>query len=160
MSYFGVGFKAAHIMIACSRHLVHWTADPEPLYKAGGHPGGLDKLYARKVAMVYCPKNDTFHPFYNAVPGRKGVITEGRGIGLLASKPLAEDSGSHEIKTPGKPRRVFSQIPRSSRAQHARLTALCIYALTGPMPPPDLPGRPVECPCRIACSTRLAFPRN
>jgi hypothetical protein len=27
--------------------------------------------------------------FYNAVPGRKGVITEGRGIGLLTSKPVA-----------------------------------------------------------------------
>ena len=91
MIYFGVGFKAAHIMIAFSPDLVHWTADPEPLYKAGGHPGGLDKLYAHKIALVYNPKNDTLYMFYNAVPGQKGVITEGRGIGLLTSKPVTRN---------------------------------------------------------------------
>jgi predicted GH43/DUF377 family glycosyl hydrolase len=88
MIYFGVGFRAAHIMIAFSRDLVHWTADPEPLYKAGGHPGGLDKRYAHKVSLVYNPKNDTFYMFYDAVPGKAGVITEGRGIGLLTSKAV------------------------------------------------------------------------
>jgi predicted GH43/DUF377 family glycosyl hydrolase len=88
MIYFGVGFRAAHIMIAFSRDLVHWTADPEPLYKAGGNPSGLDKRYAHKVSVVYNPKNDTFYMFYDAVPGKEGVITEGRGIGLLTSRPV------------------------------------------------------------------------
>jgi predicted GH43/DUF377 family glycosyl hydrolase len=88
MIYFGVGKGAAHIMIAFSRDLVHWTADPEPLYKAGGHPGGLDKRYAHKVALVYNPANDTFYMFYNAAPGKRGEVTEGRGMGLLTSKPV------------------------------------------------------------------------
>ena len=88
MFYFGVGFKAAHIMIAFSRDLVHWVQDPDPLYKAGGNPSGLDKRYAHKTALVYNPKNDTFYMFYNAVPGNTNVITEGRGIGLITSKPV------------------------------------------------------------------------
>jgi len=90
MLYFGVGHGAAHIMIAFSRDLLHWTADPEPLYRAGGNPSGLDKRYAHKVTLVYNPKNDTFYMFYNAVPGKKGVVTEGRGIGLITSKPLGK----------------------------------------------------------------------
>jgi predicted GH43/DUF377 family glycosyl hydrolase len=88
MFYFGVGHGGAHIMIAFSRDLVQWTADPEPLYKAGGNPSGLDKAYAHKISLVYNPRNDTFYLFYNAVPGKKGVITGGRGIGLITSKPL------------------------------------------------------------------------
>lgn len=88
MLYFGVGKGAAHIMIAFSRDMVHWTSDPEPLYKAGGNPSGIDKRYAHKTALVYNPKNDTFYMFYCATPGKKGVITEGRGIGLITSKPL------------------------------------------------------------------------
>ena len=40
MIYFGVGRGGAHIMAAFSRDLVHWTADAEPLYKAGGNPSG------------------------------------------------------------------------------------------------------------------------
>jgi predicted GH43/DUF377 family glycosyl hydrolase len=90
MIYFGVGKGAAHIMIAFSRDLVNWTADPEPLYKAGGNPSGLDKRYAHKVALVYNPANDTLYMFYDAVPGKKGDIAEGRGIGLITSKALAE----------------------------------------------------------------------
>jgi predicted GH43/DUF377 family glycosyl hydrolase len=82
MIYFGVGRGGAHIMIAFSRDLVHWAAHPEPLYKAGGHPGGLDKTYAHKISLVYNPENDTFYMFYCAV-GNKG-----RGIGLITSKPL------------------------------------------------------------------------
>jgi predicted GH43/DUF377 family glycosyl hydrolase len=35
MFYFGVNMKA-HIMAAFSRDLIHWTAHPKPLYKAGG----------------------------------------------------------------------------------------------------------------------------
>ena len=84
MFYFGVGHGGAHIMTAFSRDLLHWTADPEPLYKAGGHPGGLDKQYAHKISLVFNPKNDTFYLFYCACGN------DGRGIGLLTSKPLAE----------------------------------------------------------------------
>jgi hypothetical protein len=28
--------------------------------------------------------------FYDAVPGKKGVITEGRGIGLITSRPIGQ----------------------------------------------------------------------
>ena len=82
MFYFGVGRGGAHIMAAFSRDLVHWTADAEPLYKAGGNPSGLDQQYAHKVSLVYNPKNDTFYLYYCAC-GNKG-----RGIGLITSKPL------------------------------------------------------------------------
>ena len=88
MFYFGVGHGGAHIMIAFSRDLMHWTADPEPLYKSGGNPSGLDKAYAHKTSLVYNPKNDTFYMFYTAVPNMKGTITGGRGIGLITSKLL------------------------------------------------------------------------
>ena len=43
MFYFGVGHGGAHIMIAFSRDLVHWTADPEPLYKSGGNPSAVSR---------------------------------------------------------------------------------------------------------------------
>ena len=46
MFYFGVGNGGASILIAFSRDLIHWTASPEPLYKFGGHPQGLDQKYA------------------------------------------------------------------------------------------------------------------
>jgi dienelactone hydrolase len=82
MFYFGVGRGGAHIMIAFSRDLLTWTAHPEPLYKAGGHPLGLDKTYAHKISLAYNPANDTFYMHYCAV-GEKG-----RGIGLITSKPL------------------------------------------------------------------------
>jgi predicted GH43/DUF377 family glycosyl hydrolase len=86
MFYFGVGRGGAHIMVAFSRDLIHWTADPEPLYKAGGNPSGLDKQFAHKISLVHNPKNETFYLFYNAVPG-KGPVG-GRGIGLITSKPI------------------------------------------------------------------------
>lgn len=82
MFYFGVGMEGAHIMAAYSRDLFNWTADPEPLYKAGGHPDGLDAKYAHKISLVYNEKNDTFYMYYCAV-GNKG-----RCIGLLTSKAL------------------------------------------------------------------------
>ena len=82
MFYFGVGRGGAHVMIAFSRDLLHWTKHPEPLYRAGGHPDGLDKTYAHKISLVYDPKNETFYMFYCAV-GDKG-----RGIGLITSSPL------------------------------------------------------------------------
>ena len=82
MFYFGVGPGGAHIMAACSRDLQHWTSHPEPLYKAGGHPGGLDRQYAHKISLVHNPANDTFYLYYCAV-GNKG-----RCIGLLTSRTL------------------------------------------------------------------------
>ena len=82
MFYFGVGRGGAHIMAAFSRDLLHWTAHPDPLYKAGGHPGGLDKTYAHKISLVYNPKNETFYMYYCAVGGK------GRCIGLITSKQL------------------------------------------------------------------------
>ena len=82
MFYFGVGKGRAHIMIAFSRDLVNWTSHPEPLYKAGGHPGGLDKVFAHKISLVYRKSNDTFYLYYCAV-GNKG-----RCIGLLTSRQL------------------------------------------------------------------------
>jgi predicted GH43/DUF377 family glycosyl hydrolase len=92
MFYFGVGRGGAHIMVAFSRDLVHWTADPEPIYKAGGHPGGLDKQYAHKTSLVWNPQNETFYLFYNAVPGQPPSASGGRGIGLITSKPLAANA--------------------------------------------------------------------
>jgi len=82
MFYFGVGRGGAHIMVAFSRDLKQWAAHPEPLYKAGGHPDGLDRQYAHKISLVHNPKNDTFYMYYCAT-GNKG-----RCIGLLTSKPL------------------------------------------------------------------------
>ncbi|MDX9755833.1 MAG: glycoside hydrolase family 127 protein, partial [bacterium] len=82
MFYFGVGKGGAHIMAAFSRDLVHWTDHPEPLYKAGGHPGGLDATYAHKISLVYNPANDTYYMYYCAVGD------QGRGIGLLTSRPV------------------------------------------------------------------------
>ncbi|MCX6902073.1 MAG: hypothetical protein NTW03_01065 [Verrucomicrobia bacterium] len=90
MFYFGVGRGGAHIMIAFSRDLVHWTADPEPLYKAAGNPSGLDKQYAHKIALVWNPKTEMFYMFYNAVPGTKSP-TGGRGMGLITSSPLKSE---------------------------------------------------------------------
>lgn len=83
MIYFGVGRGGAHIMAAFSRDLLHWTSHPEPLYKAGGHPRGLDRTYAHKVSLVYDPAGDTLFMYYCAVGD------EGRGICLLTEKPLS-----------------------------------------------------------------------
>jgi len=84
MIYFGVSWRkgGAAVMIAFSRDLVHWTANPEPIYKPGGHPSGLDKEHAHKVSVVYNPANDTMYMYYCAC----GV--KGRTIGLLTNKPL------------------------------------------------------------------------
>ncbi len=82
MFYFGVGRGGAHIMAAFSRDLLYWTAHPEPLYRAGGHPKGLDATYAHKISLVYNKANDVFYLYYCAV-GEKG-----RGIGLITSKAV------------------------------------------------------------------------
>jgi predicted GH43/DUF377 family glycosyl hydrolase len=81
--YFGVGRGGAHIMAAFSRDLVHWAAHPEPLYKAGGNPSGLDRQYAHKIALVWNPEDETYYMFYCAC----GV--KGRGIGLITSRAVA-----------------------------------------------------------------------
>jgi hypothetical protein len=83
MLYFGVGHGGAHIMAAFSRDLHHWSAHPQPLYRAGGHPGGLDARHAHKVSLVYRADSETFYMHYCAVGAR------GRGIGLITSQPLA-----------------------------------------------------------------------
>jgi len=80
--YVGVGHGGAHIMIAFSQDLLKWEAHPEPLYKSGGNPSGLDKTYAHKISLVYNEQNETFYMFYCAV-GEKG-----RGIGLITSKSI------------------------------------------------------------------------
>ncbi len=71
-------------MAAFSRDLYHWTVNPEPLYKSGGNPSGLDRKYAHKISLVWNSANETYYMFYNAV-GSKG-----RGTGLITSKPLAD----------------------------------------------------------------------
>ena len=72
-------------MMAFSRDLHHWNADPNPIYKAGQHPDGLDKQHAHKISLVYNSANDTFYMYFCAVG------EAGRGIGLITSKKLAQD---------------------------------------------------------------------
>jgi predicted GH43/DUF377 family glycosyl hydrolase len=79
----GVGTGGAHIMAAYSRDLIHWTVDPEPLYKCGGNPSGLDTRYAHKISLVWNPENETYYMFYCAVDK-----DDNRGIGLITSKPI------------------------------------------------------------------------
>lgn len=88
MFYFGVGKGGAHIMAAFSRDLEDWTSHPEPLYKAGGHPAGLDSQYAHKISLVRNPASDTFYMYYCAV-GKQG-----RGIGLLTSRRIDLETSS------------------------------------------------------------------
>lgn len=93
MLYFGLGRGGAHIMAAFSYDLLHWSAHPEPLYKAGGNPSGLDRQHAHKISLVFNPKNDTYYMFYNAVPGLS-TLAGGRGIGLITSRPLPEEGNA------------------------------------------------------------------
>ena len=87
MFYFGLGTNGhANIMAAFSTDLLNWTASPEPLYLAGGNPSGLDSTHAHKISLVYNPQNDTYYMYYCAVGN------QGRGIGLLTSRPLPEPS--------------------------------------------------------------------
>jgi len=76
----------AHTMIAFSRDLIHWTAHPEPIFKAGGHPAGLDSMHAHNVSLVNNPEDNTRYVFYCAVG------SQGRGIALLTSKPITAHS--------------------------------------------------------------------
>ena len=81
--FFGVGQGGAHVMAAFSKDLYHWTVDPEPLYRTGGNPSGIDNKYAHKVSLVWNPSNETYYMFYCAVDKDNR-----RGIGLITSKPL------------------------------------------------------------------------
>ena len=85
MFFFGVGRGSAHIMTAFSRDLCDWTVDPDPIYKSGGNPSGLDAQFAHKISLVWNHENGVYYMFYCAV-GNKG-----RGIGLITSRPLAHD---------------------------------------------------------------------
>ena len=81
MLYFGVGHGHAHVMAAFSRDLLHWVAHPEPLYKAGGNPSGLDQLYAHKISLIYNPKDHTFYlevltKLHDAVPADHGTTDD------------------------------------------------------------------------------------
>jgi hypothetical protein len=82
MFYFGCD-RGCSIMFAGSNDLEHWTADVEPLYKNGGHPKGLDKSAAHKIALVWNAKTETYYMYYCAVGPKY------RCIALLTSKPLA-----------------------------------------------------------------------
>lgn len=83
--FFGVGKGGAHIMVAFSRDLYRWTVDPEPLYRAGGNPSGIDGKYAHKISIVRNPANATWYMYYCAVD-KKNV----RGIALITSKNIDE----------------------------------------------------------------------
>jgi len=81
--FFGVGKGGAHIMTAFSRDLYNWIVDPEPIYKSGGNPSGIDYKYAHKISLVWNTENETYYLFYCAVDKN-----DNRGIGLITSKPL------------------------------------------------------------------------
>ena len=55
--------------------------DERPLYRAGGHPDGIDAQHAHKISIIYDDKG-VGYLYYTAV-GPKG-----RGIALLTSEPL------------------------------------------------------------------------
>jgi len=83
MFFFGVGRDGAHIMAAFSRDLLYWTWDPDPLYRAGGNPSGIDRQYAHKISLTWDPRRETYFMHYNAVSEEHG-----RGIGLITSRPI------------------------------------------------------------------------
>ena len=82
--YFGLGDAThghADVLVAFARDLEGpWYKDPEPLYKAGGHPMGIDQQHAHKISIIFDDEG-TGYLFYTAV-GPKG-----RGIALLTSQP-------------------------------------------------------------------------
>ena len=67
MFYFGAsknnedGKFHAHQMVAFSTDLVRWKKHPEPIFKAGGHPNGLDNVHAHNPSLIYNEVNDTFY---------------------------------------------------------------------------------------------------
>ena len=83
--FFGVGRGGAHVLLAFSKDLYQWTVDPDPIYKSGGNPSGIDNQYAHKISLVWNPSNEMYYMFYCAVD-KDGK----RGIGLITSKPLVD----------------------------------------------------------------------
>ena len=71
----------AGICAAFSKDLVKWDKLDDPLYRAGGHPSGIDQQHAHKTSTIY-DDNGVGYMYYTAVG--KG----GRGIGLLTSQPM------------------------------------------------------------------------
>ena len=87
-----------------------WEKASEPLYKAGGHPMGLDACEAHKVWLTGSgkPGDDTLYSASPACPPLRSVLglagglrvgavaavyytaddCKGRGIALLTSKPV------------------------------------------------------------------------
>lgn len=86
MLYFGtdpaINHGRAGINAAFSRDLRVWIKATFPLYKAGGHPAGLDAAECHKVWLTGDGVSDTIYMFYTADSGH------GRGIALLTSRPL------------------------------------------------------------------------
>ena len=55
MFYFGVGAGTgghADILVAFSKDLIDWDKDEQPLYRAGGHPDGIDAEHAHKISII------------------------------------------------------------------------------------------------------------
>lgn len=71
----------ADICIAFSTDLKRWDKESTPLYRAGGHPSGIDTDHAHKVSIIF-DDDGVGYMYYTAV-GPKG-----RGIALLTSKPM------------------------------------------------------------------------
>ena len=71
-------------MIAFSKDLIKWDRDERPLYRAGGHPSGIDANFAHKVSVIYDQDTGVGYMYYTAVSYKYG-----RGIALLTSKPVA-----------------------------------------------------------------------
>ena len=118
MFYFGVGQGGAHVMAAFSRDLLHWTAHPEPLYKAGGHPSGLDKTYAHKISLVVQrEERDLLHVLLRdrqqgAVHriDYKQAADQGGDCGTTCGRftsPRAPHGYTHDATGPGKPHTVY-----------------------------------------------------
>ena len=156
MFYFGVGRGGAHVMAAFSRDLLHWTAHPEPLYKAGGHPGGLDKPYAHKISLVYNPKNETFYMYYCAT-GNKG-----RCIGLITSKPptKAEPAGRRAVDSPAPehPADILDDATGPRKPRRYRPAILRRKEGVAMLPGSPAPRSPMRCICRRTGSAGRRFP--
>lgn len=91
MFYFGLGDAThdhADILVAFSKDLVHWEKDEEPLYRAGGHPSGIDATHAHKISIIY-DEDGVGYLYYTAVGNR------GRGIALLTSKPKTDNRAAY-----------------------------------------------------------------
>jgi hypothetical protein len=92
---FGQGFCYGEAYTCVDRR-IHVSSKRKREFLDSSGPSGLDKQYAHKIALVFNPKDETFYMFYNAVPGQKGAITGGRGIGLITSKAWPGTRGGED----------------------------------------------------------------